>query len=139
MGETEIRWVPLLSFTRIWPTYLIIVCRAILLRRHICSFQIIPDDAVPVFNGPAKGVSDDFGFKERTLDFYFGKRRDIWPFIAYGDQIYGFSKFLEWGQESIAEMLAQAEQNGDEPNIGTLGGMLLDILEMPYDEELMQG
>ena len=27
-------------------------CKVVLLRRHVCSLQIIPDDAVPIVDGP---------------------------------------------------------------------------------------
>ena len=46
------------ALTELYPylAHMLSYCRAILLRRHICSFQIIPDDAGPVLNGPAISV-----------------------------------------------------------------------------------
>ena len=61
--------------------------RAKLLRKNVCDFNLIPDDHVPVVDGPGNGASNDFEFKEKTLDFFFGKRREVWPFIAYKEQI----------------------------------------------------
>jgi len=60
--------------------------RAKLLRRHICKMQLIDDDSTPVVDGP--GFKDNHGkdemeFRERTLEFYFGKRRGEWPLIIF--------------------------------------------------------
>ena len=60
-------------------------CRAKLLRRNVYDFQMILDDSGPVVDGPGKDQPDAFGFKEKTLNFFFGKRREVWPFIAYKD------------------------------------------------------
>ena len=40
-------------------------CRAKLLRRNVCDFNLIPDDSNPVVDGPGKDDSDMFGFKEK--------------------------------------------------------------------------
>ena len=53
---------------------------------------MIPDDSGPIVDGPGKDQPDEFGFKEKTLNFFFGKRREVWPFIAYKEQIYDFSR-----------------------------------------------
>ena len=70
-------------------------CKGILLRRHICKLQMIPDDAVPVLSEP-RSDEDPLGFREKVLGSYFGKRRDIWPYIVYDDMIYDFSRVSEW-------------------------------------------
>ena len=43
-------------------------CRAALLRRNVCSLQLIPDDVVPVVDGPSKhdANTDYFEFREKT-------------------------------------------------------------------------
>ena len=51
-------------------------CRAKLLRKNVCDFNLEPNDHVPVVDGPGAGASNDFEFKEKTLDFFFGKRRE---------------------------------------------------------------
>ena len=67
--------------------------------------------------------------------FFFGKRREVWPFIAYKDQIYDFSRVAEWESESKESVLARAEEEKKEPCVGDLGGRLLDILDMPCNDE----
>ena len=105
-------------------------CRAKLLRKNVCDFNLIPDDHVPVVNGPAKDDPDEFAFKEKTLNFFFGKRRETWPFIAYKEQVYDFSKAADLESESRAFVLARAEEESRGPEAGELGGMLQDILDM---------
>ena len=59
-------------------------CRAILLRRNVCAFSLLEDDSAPVVDGAGSyghdsRNDDSLTFREKTLDFYFGRRRDLWP------------------------------------------------------------
>ena len=69
-------------------------CKAILLRQNICDFLMIDSDTEPIVDG-------NIEFRERALNQYFGRRREVWPYLHWKDKIYDFSRVAEWIIESF--------------------------------------